>query len=709
MENVRGPGDDLLDCLVFVSKHHGLTVTAEALKSGLPLAGGRVAPSVFSRAAKRAGLRSRVAVSPLDKLNGLLFPVVLLLDDEKACVLISLDQERNIAAVYVPDDGGLTEVDIDLLKDRYTGYAIYARPEFRFDERTLPDETENRGHWFWSAIAENRGLYRDLLIGALMINLFALAMPLFVMNVYNRVVPNRAVETLWVLASAVLVVVAADFLLRVMRAHFTDAAAVRVNVELSSRLFERFMGLKMKEKPVSTGAFAANVQAFESVRQFISSAVVTSYVDLPFAIVFIAVIGLIAWPLMIPIVAGGAVVILYALVTQGAMRDLSQTSLQAGSMRNSLLVEYLAALDTVKLLGAEGKAQGKWERLVLFLEKTNARLRFYSALLANGALWVQFTVSVVVMIMGVYLIFQGALSMGGLIAVYILSSRAMAPIGRTAGLLVQYHQASRSLASLDDVMQKDVERPGGVTFYTRSSFRGSAAFNSVSFAYPDSDTPALKDFSISVGPGEKIAVLGRVGSGKSTIARLLTGLYEPDEGAVYFDGVDIRQIDPAELRRNIGCMPQETTLFYGSLRDNIAMAADGASEEDVFEAVRLAGFGGFVNSTPRGLDLNVGERGERLSSGQRQAVGLARTFIKKAPFLLLDEPTSFMDSAAEQMTVRGISEFARDRTLVLITHKKNLLGLVDRIAVLDGGKMILDGARDEVLEKLAVSGGGDNA
>ena len=694
-------GGPLADCLLLLAKHHGLTATRDSILAGLPLERGVLTPSGFSRAASRASFSSRIVRRSLGALNDLLFPAILLLRDGGACLISSVDIPGGKATLVFPElDTSPVEVPLEDLRERYTGHVIYCRPTFRFDERTRGSGSKKKKNWFWSVIAENRPLYRDLILATFMINIFALAMPLFVMNVYNRVVPNRAIETLWVLAGAVLMVIFADFILRMMRGYFVDLAAVRTNVKLSSSILEKVLGLRMEEKPPSTGSFASSLQSFESVRNFISSAAATAYVDLPFALIFVLVIGLISWQLVIPILIGGSLMILYALSIQGKMRDLAQTTYEASALRNATLVENLVALETVKAMGAEGRAQARWEKVVLYLEKTGAKLRLLSSSVMNGAMWCQFSVSVAVMITGVYLILDGSLSMGGLIAAYILSSRAMAPISRTAGLLTQYHQSARALESLDGIMKKEVERPEGVHYDRRHHFKGAIEFRDVSFAYPQQETNALKDVSLKVKPGEKVAILGKVGTGKSTLSRLILDLYRASDGKVLLDGIDVRQLDPSELRRNVGYVPQDVTLFYGSLRENIAMGAPMAGERNILAAAAMGGLKTFIDQHPRGLDLQVGERGEMLSSGQRQGVAIARALIKDPPILLMDEPTASMDQTTEGIVKKHLSRYAGEKTLIMVTHRTALLDLVNRIVVMDGGTIVLDGPRDEVLNAL---------
>ena len=693
--------DALLECLILVTRAHGGTLTRETALAGLPVDAAGLTPSLFERAAQRAGMTSKVVACPLEGLNDALAPTILLLGDDRACVLAGWDDTRSVARVVFPELGeAAVDMPVAELAARYSGRAIYLRPRFRFDARSPMVRPARAQHWFWGVIAENRALYRDVLIAALLINLFALAMPLFVMNVYDRVVPNNAIETLWVLAAGVLVVLVGDLVLRTMRGHFVDLAGGRIDVKLSARIMERVLGLRLEERPASAGSFAANLRAFESVRDFISSATVIAFIDVPFAALFLLVIGWIAWPLALPFVVGVALLLLYAMAVQGKMHELTETTYRAGAQRNATLIEGLVGIEAIKALGAEAPVQRKWERSAALLARVGAQLRLLSASATNGAMWVQQAVSVAMIVLGVYLIGEGELTMGGLIACYMLSSRAMAPIGQVAGLLVQYHNAATALASLDTLMAQEVERPEESNFVSRPSLRGAIEFRDVSFHYPGQETLALRNVSLRIQPGERVAILGRVGSGKTTLEKLILGLYRPTGGAVLVDGVDVRQLDPAELRRNVGYVAQDVTLFYGTLRENIALSAPLADDAAVLRAAETAGILEFVNNHPQGFDMLVGERGESLSGGQRQGVAIARAMINDPPVLLLDEPTSSMDHSSEEDIKRRLGEYARGRTMVVVTHRTSLLDLVDRIIVIDAGRVVADGPKAQVVEAL---------
>ena len=697
------PQDDLLECLRVVARAHDQEMGRDALLAGLPLEEGRLTPGVFPRAAARAGLAARHARSRLVQLNLALMPVVVLLEPGRACVLVALDVKARSARVIFPELGeAASDISLDELQARYSGRVIYARPKFRFDARGPEVNKQKARHWFWGVIRENRRLYRDVIAGSVMINLFAVAMPLFVMNVYDRVVPNQATETLWVLAAGIFVVLCFDLALRLMRNAFVDLAASRADVKLSASIMQRVLGMRLEGRPASTGSFAATLQSFESVRAFIGSATVVGLVDLPFVLMFVAIIAIIGVPLAIPIAVGIVFVLLYALAAQGKLHELSETTWRVGAQRNATLVESLGNLETVKALRAESRLQAVWEKTTAFLSRTSAQLRLIGSSVSSVALWAQHSVAVSVIIVGVYLIIEGDLSQGGLIAAYLLSSRAMAPVSQAAALLAHYHQSSTALESLNAVMDKPVERPEGKSFVSRPVVRGEIELNHITLRYPDEERDALRDISLKITAGEKVALLGRVGSGKSTLNKLMLGLYQPTSGAVLIDGVDIRQFDPIELRRHIGYVPQDVSLFYGSLRENVVAGggSEGVEDEALLEALSISGVSGLVDQHPHGVDLPVGERGQMLSGGQRQGVAIARALVHDPQILLLDEPTSAMDHASEEAFKKRLKEYAAAKTMVVVTHRTSLLSLVDRIVVVDNGKIVADGPKDKVVEAL---------
>jgi ATP-binding cassette, subfamily C, bacterial LapB len=693
--------DELLSCLLILARSHGETITREGAMAGLPAENGRLTPALFERAAHRAGLSSKVLAIPLDGIKTELLPAILLLEGNRACVLLGQGQGADALRVVYPELGDAPlDVARQKLEADYIGRAIYARPRVRFDARSPVVKTTRSGHWFWGVIAENGGLYRDVLLAAFVANLFAVAMPMFTMNVYDRVVPNQAFDTLWALSLGLLLVLLGDLVLRTLRGRFVDLASSRADVKLSAYIMERVLGTRMEQRPPSAGSFASNLRAFESVRDFIGSATVVAFIDLPFTVVFFVVIGWIAPLMLVPLVVGALLLLLYALAVQGRMHELAETTYRAGAQRNATLIEGLVGFETIKAMGAESPIQRKWEKSAALLARVGAQLRLLSSSATNGSAFVQQTINMVLVIVGVYLIGERELTMGGLIACTMLASRAMAPVGQVAGLLVQYHTASTALTSLNEMMKREVERPDDANFVVRGSIQGAIEFKDVSFSYPGQQQTSLRNVSFKIKPGEKVAILGRIGSGKTTLEKLILGLYRPTGGAVLVDGIDMRQLDPAELRRNIGYVQQDVMLFYGSLRENITLGAPLADDESVLKAARIAGILDLVNNHPQGFDMLVGERGESLSGGQRQGVAIARAVINDPPILLLDEPTASMDHSSEEDIKKRLAEFAPGKTVVLISHRTSLLDLVDRIIVMDAGRIVADGPKEQVVQAL---------
>ncbi len=693
--------DELLGCLLIVARAHGELPTRESVMAGLPAEQARLTPALFERAAKRAHLSSRLVKQPLSQIKDSLLPAIVLLQGKRACVVLGFSDDRSQLRVVYPElpDAPVT-LAVDALAAEYLGTTIYARPTHRFDARTPQVRAGRSGHWFWSVIAESRPLYKDVLFAALLANLFALGMPIFTMNVYDRVVPNQAFETLWVLAIGLTIMMLGDLVLRTIRGRFVDLASSRSDVKLSAYIMERVLGTRMEQRPASAGSFASNLRAFESVRDFIGSATVVAFIDLPFTIIFIIAIGWISWYMLIPMVIGGLIMVLYALAVQGRMHELAETTFRASAQRNATLIEGLVGFETIKALSAESSIQSKWEKSAALLARVGAQLRLLSSTSSSTSAFVQQLINVAIVIIGVYAISERQLTMGGLIACTMLASRAMAPVGQVAGLLVQYHTAATSLSSLEEMMKRDIERPADASYISRGRLKGAIDFRNVSFNYPGQTTPSLKGVSFSIKPGEKVAILGRIGSGKTTLEKLVLGLYQPTEGSVLVDGIDLRQLDPAELRSQIGYVQQDVMLFYGTLRENITLGAPLASHQDIVRAAEMGGVLNLVNAHPQGFDMLVGERGESLSGGQRQGVAIARAVINDPPILLLDEPTSSMDYSSEEDIKRRITEFAKHKTVLLISHRTALLDMVDRIIVMDGGRIVADGPKEQVVTAL---------
>lgn len=695
--------DDLTLSLLQLARQAGNPHTRDSLVDGLPLEQGRLTPSLLPRAAARAGLKASLLRQPLARVNSGLLPCIVLLKDNRACVLEQLDLKAGRVVTRRPElDMAQTEDSLSDFEQQYGGVVVYCRPELSLSQGAAETAASaDNGHWFWSVIRRHRRIYRDVLLASFCINIFALAMPLFVMNVYDRVVPNQSTATLWVLAAGVMIVVFSDLALRLLRSWFVELAAGRADGVLSSRIMERVMGMRLESMPASAGVLAGNIQGFESVRAFCGSMVVTALIDLPFFLLFLLIITIIAPLMAVPVLAGAVLLLLYALSVQSQMKRLADVSGQVSSQRSAGLIESLHLLPVFKIFNATGRAQGRWEQQNRFLSGSSSRQRLLGASVSVGAAWAQQTVSVAMIIIGVYLVIDGQMTQGALIAAYMLSSRAMAPVSQTAALMTQYHQAAAALHSLDELMNSPQERTHATTQAGQTAVRGDIEFSKVSFTYPGSERPALNQVSLSIKAGEKVGILGAAGSGKSTLEKLILGLYQPTEGTVFIDGRHGQQLDVATLRRHVGYLPQDLMLVNGTIYDNVTLGQAQPSATALQQAVRISGLEALIGRQAEGWSLAVGENGQALSGGQRQAVALARALAGEAPVLLLDEPTSAMDSLMEQQVTGGLAEYCRARTLLLITHRMSLLSLVDRLIVMDHGQIIADGPKEQVLEALS--------
>ena len=695
--------DPLLQCLVILTKLFNKPFSANALKAGLPLVNNRFTPALFIRAAERAQLSARLMKKSLAKFTDLVLPAVLLLQDGQACILLKyVDKKKKRVQIILPSTGeGTLELSVKELQANYSGYALFARPIYTYDARTEESVMPRPWHWFWGTLFKSWPIYSEVIVASFLINLFALASPLFVMNVYDRVVPNHAIETLWVLAIGVTIVFGFDFIIRTIRGYFIDIAGKKTDVWLSSLIFEQVLGTQRIAHPRSVGAFANHLHEFESFREFFTSATLTTLIDLPFAFLFILVIFTLHPDLaMIPLYAIPLVLVVSILI-QFPLHKVIEQTFRAGAQKQALVVETLTGMETLKATGAEGEMQRRWEQLVGQVAQSSLKSRFLSALSVNFAQFVQQMTTVVVVVYGVYLIVAGELTMGALIACTILAGRALAPLVPVANLFARYHHSLAALRTLNQVMKMPLERPLNSQFLHRPQLQGNIEFKQVDFSYPEQPLPALTKVALKINAGQKVGIIGRIGSGKSTVAKLLLGFYQPYSGSSLFDGIDSRQIDPADLRRNIGYVPQDIELFYGTVKDNIVMGASHIEDSLVLSVAKLAGVDEFVNRHPLGFEWQIGERGAGLSGGQRQAIVLARALLLNPPILLLDEPTNSMDNRAEEQLKIRLQTYLKDKTLLLVTHRMSLLSLVDRLIVMDGGQVVAMGPKDQVIQALA--------
>ena len=711
----------LIECLRLMAGHYGRRTSAGSLTAGLPISRTGITPALFIRAAERADLQATLVERSLAALAiAPNLPCVLSLEAGQACILWSvkgdtsgLQRKVDAGEEKSPDTENLRfvvqfpetadekqEISLEEFRELYTGYAFFLRPIARSDDRAGSAEIDTGRNWFWATFWKNRTIYSEVGIAAFMINVFGLTSSIFIMAVYDRVIPNAAFYTLYALTFGVVTVYIFDFILRNLRAHFLDHAGRRADVNISSMLFEQIMGMTMKERPPSAGVLASNMKEFESLRDFFTSATMVALIDLPFVLVFIGVIALVGGPIaFVPLVAIPLVVGM-GFCMQGPLREVTKQSLHETALKNALLFETIIGLETIKVQAAEGNMQRRWEELTEKASRIAVKSRQLSAFTQNWAVFIQQLVSVGIVFVGVFMVSEGLITQGALVACVILSGRTMAPLAQIAGLMTRLNQSREALVQLDELMKKPVERPAGKHFVSFPHFHGRIEFRDVVFSYPGQETPSLKGVNFLINPGERIGIIGAVGSGKTTIERLLLNLYEPTSGSVQIDGTDVRQIDPGDLRRNIGAVQQSPQLFYGSVRENITMGHEMAPDRAVMKAAELSGVMEFLRESSAGLDTQVGERGEALSGGQRQAVAIARSLLYDPPILVFDEPTASLDPASEMRLRRRLDVLCQNKTVILITHKGAMLELVNKLLLLDRGQVVAYGPKDEVIRKL---------
>lgn len=679
----------------------GKPVSLPLLLSGIRGGPSSDSPSACLRSAKRYGLDARIVRRKnLNSISPLVLPCILLLKNDQSCVLLRQDAGADTAEVIFPEQGEHAKsVNRQELESQCTGYAVFGSLTNKLDARArVPLPVTRR--WFWDVIGHYMPLYKHVIIATVIINLLGVAGSLFAMNVYDRVVPNQAEETLWVLASGVLLAYMVDFILRNVRGYFVDLAGRNADVVLSSKLMEKVLNLRMDAKPNSTGALVNNLSGFESLRDFFSSGSLVVLADLPFLVIFLGLIFLIGGPIVsVPLAAVPLMVGLGLLLQMGARRHAASNYL-LNMQKHALLVEIVHGLETVKTSRAESRLLNLWEQVCDASAETSRMARRYATLTLSVSSGLSQLVSVGVIVWGVYRIMDNSMTMGGLIACNILAGRAMAPLMQLAGMISRLHQSRMALAALNTIMELPTEDPAETDKTDFGLLQPAFTFEHVGFSYPGAKHNSLSDVSFTIRPHEKVAIIGRMGSGKSTIGRLMTGLYTPQDGAVRFGGVDLRQMDAVNLRGRIGYLPQDVTLFYGSIRDNIALDDPGIEDQRVLRAAYQAGATDFIRALPGGLGAPVGEQGFAISGGQRQSVALARALLHDPEVLILDEPTSNMDKATESLLRTRLAKLAENKTLVLITHRASLLALVNRLIIIDNGRVVADGPRDEVLEAI---------
>ena len=718
-------GDPLLQALSWLTGHHGKRRSPDSLRAGAPVEGA-LTPDAAIRVMRDAGYNAGLLRKTIDDINSLLLPAVLLLNGGDACVLVRrLDDPAAVApgscryeVVFPGPEAAAVPATTAELEPEYSGFMLAVSPVetsaggsessiLKFGDKGLGS------HWLWGTLKRFTPYYRASMLAALLSNVLMLVSGLVTSVIYDKVIPHQAMVTLWTLAVGAGVALLFDLFARQLRSHLIDLAGRKADLVIGAKLYRQTLGVRMEHKPASAGAYAAYLGQVEMVREFFTGATLSALSDLPFLVIFIGMTFVIGGPLGWVLVLAVPVIMGLSWAIQGALRRAMRTNMQETADLHGTLVESLEGLEDLKTSGAEGRFLRRYESTTAVVAETALTSRALSSWSMNLSSTLQQAVNLIILIWGVYLIHDGVISAGALIGSVMFASRAIAPLGSLVSLATRYQGARAAMVALNQMMNAPVERDGTRNYVPLANVSGKVGLHDVGFSYPAAATShgqstaeaaspkVLRGVTMRMEAGERVAILGRIGSGKSTILRMLGGLYLPTEGMVEVDGIDLRQVDPAEYRSRVGFVSQEPRLFLGTLRDNVLMGRAHLDAGRLVEVAKLTGLDRVVAGHPMGWDLPVGEMGQLLSGGQRQLVALARALVTKPQILLMDEPTSSMDAQSEMAFLRQLRDAAGSATLVVVTHRPAVLELVQRIVVVDGGRIVMDGPRDQVLAALS--------
>ncbi len=696
------PKDALLLCLEELCRLYKLPGALKTIDSIYPKSAKPITLDKFVSIVKKINFVASVDELSMKALATQKLPLIYFNKNNEASLLLAIENDQyHIWEASLNQASHITAI---VFKATYVKKCILIKPQLQNDGRvSFHDSIIKPSGWFWESLLKYKKVYMDVILASLVINILSIFSSLFTMNVYDRVIPNQAHETLWALAIGVFIAYIFDILLRTLRSYFVDTANKRGDNEISAMLFERVMGLRLEHRPASSGSMANTLKEFDSLRDFFTSATLLSVVDLPFVFIFILVIGWIGGSLFLVPLLAIPLIIFSGLIFQPALERAMNLNLTEASQKHGLLIESISNMETIKSLSTEGFFQNKWESILEASSASSFRSKFLATMIVNMTSFIQQVAYILIIIIGVYLIEKNALTMGGLVACSILASRAMAPLAQISSLLIRFQTASHALRNLNTLIATEQERPSNKKFLHRAAFDGGIQFDKVTFNYPGQGAHSLDSISFDIKPGDKVAILGRVGSGKTTLLKLILGLYRPQSGSILIDGIDQNQIDPIDLRSNMGYVDQDAKLFYGTLRDNIAIVKPDATDAMILEVAKIAGVEEFAKTHPLGYEMRVGEGGHGLSGGQRQAITIARALLLNPQIILMDEPTSGMDTVAESHFIKNMNIFLKQRTLLFVTHKSSMMTMVDKIILMDAGKIVAFGPRDEVLKKLMLA------
>ncbi|MBB3307163.1 MULTISPECIES: type I secretion system permease/ATPase [unclassified Enterobacter] len=704
--------DTLLQSVDWLCRHYGLGRSFDALTAGLPK-DVFLTPSQALSSLESAGMTPGLVERSLWDVPQQVMPVILVRKESGGCILLDRVRKKNAEdkmtwfyQVVMPEVGSKpVEIEHAEIAEWYSGFAIFSKPTAKVDRRVEEGLPENQKHWLFSTLWRYRRYYRSAAVASVLINVLALASIFFTMNVYDRVIPNQAFVTLWSLAIGVTVAMLFEALTRFIRAHLLDTAGKKADLIVGSILFRQAIDVRMEHKPASSGTFANQLREFESLRDFVSSATLAALADLPFVLLFVGVIFAISGPLGFVPLLMLPVIIIISVIIQWPLAKIMKENLKDAALKQGVLIESIEGMETLKATGGGVHMQRRWQKFSALQANSGSKSKRYSTLATTSVTFLQQFQTVMLILIGVYMIDAGNLTMGGLIGTVMLAGRATGPLGQVIGLATRYQSSKAALGSLNRLMEMPTDRDSEQDYIANPELKGDLSLKGVGFSYPappmQPNPEILKNINIDIKAGERIAILGSIGSGKSTLLRLMARLYQPTGGQLFTDGLDVNQIDPADWRRHIGFVSQESRLFYGTLRENVMLGMPDAAPNEFLRVLRLTGLDQIAARHPLGINLAVGENGGSLSGGQRQLVALARTLLSRPEVLLLDEPTSAMDSQTEQQFLKHLHAATQGQTLVVVTHRPSLLALVDRIIVIDAGKVAIDGPKDVVLARLS--------
>lgn len=687
-----------LQAVLAIAKHYRIEPSEERLRLQLDWNPNQSIDDILTVMSRQIGMSIRKIEFNEEVLNPWRLPILIEMQDGQVGVLDKLDINGNANIQFSGDQGLAQVLSVELLKQNAANIYIL-RPEksisdVRVDEYIKPYEQS----WFWLIVLRDWKRYLDVMFASLMANILALATILFSMNVYDRVIPAQSVPTLWVLAGGVLIAAIFEFCLRVARIYLSDIIGKRADLKISDKVFGHALRIKNKERSKSTGTFISQIRELEGVRELVTSTTISAIADLPFFFLFLAIFWLIGGNLFWVMVLVVPLMIVPGILIQKPLAKLASEGMREGAIRNAILVEAVQGIEDIKLLRAESRFQNQWNHMNEAAADISMQQRKLVGVVGAWTQKVQGLTFAIVVLVGCFAVMKGEMTTGALVACSILSSRMLGPIAQISGVLGRFQQAKVAKTSLDELMKKPVDQAPHAHLIHRPALTGHYELKDTVFKYGNDDAkPTLIIPKLEIQSGEKIAILGRNGAGKSTLLQLLSGMQEPTQGKVKLDGVDLRLIDPMDVRRDMGLLNQNAHLFFGTVRENLTLGAPLATDQEILNALNLTGALSFVLEKKEGLDHQILEGGMGFSGGQRQALLLARLLLRQPNILLLDEPTAAIDDVSEKQLIENLKGWLGHKTLVIATHRRAVLELVDRIIVVHDGKIVMDGPKNQVL------------